>query len=254
MGNAVYIFSLIGYLALSILYFVERDFLLAFWTWLGLLVIKASLKPLRSQAPLLLLTGLCFCFLFGLRKVSPWLQWPLDFYLAALFGFGLLHLVLRQPVRKLKWSFAFSKKEILSMFIINVPAIAILIWYYQWHPEIAKNWPLPEVPLWSLPLIVLLIAGLNGLREELFYRGLLQSATPGKSPVWYVIGLQAILFGFLHFANAFPQGWLGVFLTAMWGAAIALQYRIFKSLSLVWMTHAMADAIMFTIIIYTRSQ
>lgn len=178
---------------------------------------------------------------------------PLDFYLTTLFGFGILRYGIRKPTQKLKWSFSFSKWEMASIAIINIPAIAILIWYYNSNPEVANMWPVPKLSLLGVPFVVMLIASLNGLREEIFYRGLLQPVSSGSSPVWFVIGLQAVLFGFLHFMNAFPQGWLGVFLTATWGAAIAIQYHVFKSISLSWVTHAMADAIMFSIIIYTRS-
>jgi hypothetical protein len=84
-------------------------------------------------------------------------------------------------------------------------------------------------------------------------RGLLQANSPKEAPAWFVIGAQAILFGTLHFKNAFPQGWLGVFLTGIWGAAIATQYRLFRSIALAWVTHAVADAVMFAIILSTRT-
>jgi len=253
MTHFTYVFSLVAYTTLSFLYYVERDQTITLFGWIGLLLISFLLKPMRGQTPLLLLIGLCFCFLSLLHKVSPWLQWPFDFYLTALFGFGLLRFGLRTPVEKLKWSFSFSRWELVSILAINIPAIFILIWYYRSNPAVADLWPLPKLPLWSVPFVVLLIAAINGLREEIFYRGLLQSASGKDSPAWFVIGLQAILFGFVHFMNAFPQGWLGVFLTAIWGSAIATQYRIFKSISLSWVTHAMADALMFGIIIYTKS-
>ncbi|HWU45091.1 MAG TPA: CPBP family intramembrane glutamic endopeptidase, partial [Bdellovibrio sp.] len=229
MSHFVYALSLIIYVALSFLYFVERDFVLTFYAWLALLLTAFLLKPMREHALLLLLIGLCFCLLVVLSEISPWLNWPFDFYLVALFGFGLLRFGIRRPAEKLKWSFAFSKLEWLSIFAINIPAIFVLTYYYKFNPEIANAWPLPKVPLWSVPFVVVLIAIVNGLREEIFYRGLLQPASGKMAPAWFVIGLQAVLFGFLHFMNAFPQGWLGVLMTAVWGAAIATQYRFFKS-------------------------
>lgn len=253
MKNLLYALSFLGYSALAFLYFVERDFQMALVGWTCLLGAKTLIKPFREQAPLLFLVGLCFLFLRTLDSLSPWLQWPLDFYLTAIFGFCLLHFVIRKPPERLKWSFSFSKAEIASLFIINIPSIGILIWYYKTHPEVANMWPIPSLPLWSIPFVVFFIATINGLREEIFYRGLLQPASSGKAPLWFEIGLQALLFGFLHFMNAFPQGWLGVLLTALWGAAIAIQYRMFKSISLSWITHSVADAIMFSIIIYTRA-
>lgn len=253
MKHIPYVFSLIGYVALSYFYFVEREFILALGLWAGLLLIKVAVKPLREQVPLLLVVGACFAFFNFLHRSTHWVRWPVDFYLTTLLGFVILRFVLRRPVEKLKWSFKFSKWEWLSIFAINIPAVAILIWYYTANPEVADMWPVPNLPLWSIPLVVFGIAAINGLREEIFYRGLLQPASSEKSPVWFVIGLQAVLFGFLHFVNAFPEGWLGVAMTATWGAAIAIQYRFFKSISLSWVTHAVADAVMFSIILLTRS-
>lgn len=181
------------------------------------------------------------------------IPWPLDFCLVAIFGFVFSRFVMRRPVEKLKWSFAFSKPEVISILVINVPAIGILFWYYNSHPEVANMFPAVDFSLRSIPLVILGAAAVNGFREEIFYRGFVQPNSSLQSPVWFIVGLQAILFGFLHYSNAFPQGWLGVFLTAIWGAAIAIQYQIFKSISLAWITHAVADAIMFSIIIYTRS-
>lgn len=253
MANLHYTFSILGYSALAVLYFVERDFLGAFLLWLALLAIKTLFKPLREQSPLLFIVGLCFLLLKLLAMVSPWLQWPFDFYLATLFGFFILRYIIKKPAEPLKWSFSFSKMEIASLFIINIPSVAILIWYYLKNPEVANMWPVPPLPVWSIPLVVITIAAINGLREGIFYRGLLQPLSAKHSPFWYQIMLQAVLFGFMHFMNAFPQGWLGVFLTAVWGAAIAIQFRIFKSISLAWLTHSVADAVMFSIILFTRT-
>lgn len=248
-----FLFSLISYLIVSFLYFVKGDFSLALYVWMAVLAIKLLIKPLRQHIGLFLTVGICFSFL-GLISYfgGPYLEWPVDFFLTTLVGFIFLKYVLKKPVDRLKWSFSFSRWECLSILIINIPSVAILYWYYKTHPEVSNMLSLPSVPTWSLPLLVLAIALINGLREEIFYRGFVQNNTRSHSPAWYAIGLQAVLFGFLHFSGSFPQGWLGVLMTAFWGAAIAIQYRIFKSISLAWMTHAVADAIMFTIILATR--
>lgn len=253
MTVIVYSFSLIGYLGLSFLYFVQKDLNVSLLVWLGFLSAGLMVKPFRAQVPLLFVIGVSFGFLNILHKTSSWLQWPLDFYLAALLGFAIFRFSFPNRTEKLKWSFTFTRPELFSIILINIPAIAVLIWYYGSHPEVANMWPVPKLPVWIIPFVVLAIAGINGLREEIFYRGLIQTNCSAQAPAWFVVGMQAILFGFLHFSDAFPQGWPGVFLTATWGAAIAIQYRVFKSISLAWITHAMADAIMFSIIIYSRA-
>ena len=251
MKNFAAVFSLMSYVAISILYFVEREYLIAFGAWALLLAVKLLIKPFREQGLLFLVVGLCFVFFHGLHWTSPYLQWPLDFFLTALFGFAVLRFGFKKPSEKLKWSFKFTRNEGISIAVINIPTLAVLVWYYFSHPEVSKMFPIPNLPLWSIPLVILGVAAINGLREEIFYRGFLQPASK-NNPAWFMIALQAVLFGFLHFANAFPQGWLGVFLTALWGAALAIQYRLFKSIALSWVTHAMADALMFTIIIATK--
>ncbi|MNK99640.1 CAAX amino terminal protease self- immunity [compost metagenome] len=251
MKHLGFVFSLLGYAGLSYLYFVELDLWLSLAAWLGLLSVKVLIQQLRPQVPLCLMIGLCFGLLNVLLQAG--IPWPLDFCLVAIFGFVFSRYVMRRPVEKLKWSFAFSKREVISVLVINVPAIAVLILYYNSHPEVAEMFPAVDFPVWSVPLVILGAAAVNGFREEIFYRGFVQPNSSLQSPVWFIVGLQAVLFGFLHYSNAFPQGWLGVFLTATWGAAIAIQYQMFKSISLAWLTHAVADAIMFSIILYTRA-
>src|SRR5207253_3314812 len=108
-------------------------------------------------------------------------------YLVTLLGFVTLKYFFRRPITKLKWSLKFSKMEMASIFIINIPAIAILIWYFNTHPEVANMWPVPQLPIWSIPLVVLAIAAMNGLREEIFYRGFVQPTSSSQSPTWFVI-------------------------------------------------------------------
>ena len=252
MKKLPYVLSLISFAVLAYFNHVERDYPTALVIWLGVCGLFYAVKPLRAQAPLILLVGLCGCFRVVISNLSPIRLWPFDFYLTALFGFFIYRYIFKKPFGKLKWSFNFTKHEWASIFAINIPSIVVLLWYYSIHPEVSKTFPALDVPLWSLPFVIIVLAAINGLREELFYRGLVQTAS-NPSPTWFVIALQALLFGFLHYSNSFPQGWLGVGLTALWGSLIAVQYHWSKSIALAWVTHAMADACMVGIIIYTRS-
>ena len=108
------------------------------------------------------------------------------------------------------------------------------------------------MPVWAIPFVVVAIALINGLREEFYYRGLLQTLSSKTFSLWFIIFFQATAFGSLHFTHAFPQGWLGVAMTAAWGSLIALQYHFFRSTSLAWLTHSIADAVMFTVILTVR--
>jgi membrane protease YdiL (CAAX protease family) len=94
---------------------------------------------------------------------------------------------------------------------------------------------------------------INGLGEELVYRFILQRAfIKSNSPAWAIL-MQAIAFGFLHYRNGFPQGWTGMLLTTLFGAAIGIQFFITRSITLAWVTHAIMDAIMFGIIVSTAT-
>jgi membrane protease YdiL (CAAX protease family) len=64
--------------------------------------------------------------------------------------------------------------------------------------------------------------------------------------------VSSFAFGALHFAHGFPQGYLGVFLTTLFGLVVGLQLLITRNFVTVWLTHALADAIMFSLIIATR--
>lgn len=191
-------------------------------------------------------------FLNWICSQSMYLQWPLDFYIMAAAGFLYLKFFDRKNSLSLGWNISFTKSQILSILIINVPSVAVLHWYFMENKEVAKQWPIPELPIWAMPIFVLLIAAVNGLREEMYFRGLLQSQTNKDFSPWFTMLFQAILFGSLHFSGAFPQGWIGVFLTALWGGAIAIQFQIFRSIKLAWLTHSIADAIMFTAILLAR--
>lgn len=150
-----------------------------------------------------------------------------------------------QKIIQINWSIHLNTKHRFSILIINLPTIVILYLYFNAHKEVAQQWALPSFPKWSLHIVVILIAAINGLREELLYRGLFQSLSSATYSPWFIILFQAISFGTLHFMNAFPQGWLGVGLTALWVSALAIQYHFFRSISLAWLTHSIADAIMF---------
>lgn len=229
------------------LYWIERS--PAFAAGLAGLFLAFSFfnKPLRAGMELTLAVTATHLLLWSLRFAPP-LNWPFDFFIVAAAGFLFIRLVFRKTLR-LKWSFKFSRKELLSVACINIPSIAVLLWYFERHPEVARQWPLPPLPAWAVPFVVILVAALNGLREEIYYRGLLQTLSMEKFSPWFVIFFQGLSFGALHFSGGFPQGWVGVALTAAWGALIAWQYLSFRSIALAWVTHSIADAVMFTVIL-----
>ena len=242
---------LVSYALFAYLYWIQRTGLEALLFLFALIVACYFLKSFREHLKFLSLLGVTHLMLW-LSGQSVFFKWPLDFYIATLAGFVFLKYVLKEKRPLFRWGGSFTKAQVLSIFVINIPACLILCWYFNAHREVAQSWPIPEMSVLALLLVVVSIAVVNGLREEIYFRGLLQENSSGAFPSWMVILIQGLFFGFMHFANAFPQGWLGVFLTGMWGVAIAVQYQIFRSLKLAWLTHSIADAVMFSIILLTR--
>ncbi len=206
------------------------------------------LAAIRASAAAVLISY----FVLEVSKYVPILgQWPLDFFLVFFAAFLLIKRIFKTDFST-RWDLRFSRKEWFSVVIILVPTIGCLVWYYVRYPEIVSRFPLPKMSWWTAPIFVALAAAINGLREELLYRYFLQRIFTRSLAAPVAVLLQAVAFGFLHFQNGFPQGWVGVVLTSIFGLALGVQYYLFNSITLVWLTHSLADAIMFSIIIIFR--
>ncbi len=210
---------------------------------------KSSLQ--RTVANIIL-----FFFSFWLLEIKypiiGYLFWPVDQFIGSLFFIVLSRLILKQKMN-IDWTFRFSNKMIYSIFAIVLPSLFCLVLYYFFNKDVANQFPLPQLPIWSIPLVVFLMALINGLREELYFRFSLQSFLATNSSPLVAISTASVIFGYMHFSGGFPSGSIGVVLTSLFGILIGIQYYIFKSASLSWITHSITDAIMFTIILLNKS-
>jgi len=206
----------------------------------------------KTEAKNLSLILFCFLLTFSILFINfPGIHripWPADFFICG-FIFQLLMRLLSIRPQTQTWSLRFSKKMMVSIGLIVVPSLICLLLYFLNHAEVAKQWPLPEMPHWLVPFAVVLIALMNGLREEFFFRFNLQRYLASDGQIAGPILCSSILFGYMHFYNAFQQGLLGIFLTFLFGIIIGIQYRYFKSALLTWLTHSLTDTIMFFIIL-----
>jgi membrane protease YdiL (CAAX protease family) len=220
--------------------------------YLALLMISYFVPRASQMKETAIALGVAFVMMRIIHFIPVLGDWPAAMFVIA----GGCFAVLRKTTNvdfSCSWSFRFSKFEIASIAVIVVPSLLILLWYYRTFPEVAKSWPLPEMPGWAVPLAICGAALINGLGEELVYRFILQRAfIKSNSPAWAIL-MQAIAFGFLHYRNGFPQGWTGMLLTTLFGAAIGIQFFITRSITLAWVTHAIMDAIMFGIIVSTAT-
>lgn len=180
------------------------------------------------------------------------LFWPVDLFIASTIFWFLVRKIGLLPDTKIDWKIPNNKFAILSVPAIVIPSLVCLLIYYRFYPEVANQWPLPEMPVWAIPLAVLTIALVNGLREEFYYRFLLQSTLVNKWSKFYGLLCTSVLFGYMHFSAGFPQGYWGVLLTSLFGFIIGLQYIYFESRVLTWATHSITDAVMFAVILMSR--
>lgn len=204
-----------------------------------------------------------FCSFIGVFFLSFWfmeiklpyigyLFWPLDHFIGALILYSWARMQ-KQKLLPMQWNFKWSKMQKISVPVIVLPSLVVLVLYFVFHREIADQWPFPKLPLWSMPLVIVLIALLNGLREELYFRFTLQNYLEGQAKKNMAILCSSILFGYMHFRGGYPQGYLGVFLTTLFGLAIGIQYSYSKSITLTWVTHSLTDAVMFAVIMANKS-
>ncbi|MGZ3691015.1 MAG: CPBP family intramembrane glutamic endopeptidase [Pseudobdellovibrio sp.] len=208
--------------------------------------LKPAFLPLLVVSTAKLTTALIYPFPF----ISAW---PINLYIV---GF-VSYLVLKKigPVDfSSRWSLKFSKQEWLSAAVIFVLSVTCLSVYFFNFRDVAQKFSLPAaVPPWAVPLTVILMAFINGIREEFVYRIVFQKTfLKSLSLSWSVI-LQALAFGLLHFEKGFPQGWIGVGLTFCFGLLMGAQYYWSRSAALAWLTHSVVDAAMFGIILLNQN-
>lgn len=214
-----------------------------------LLWLIALSVPALTPARLSLFVIALIEVVLGVLRPIPYLNvWPLDLYLIA--GVCFLFLRKRQNVDlSVRWSFRFSKAEWFSSIVITVLSVAVLTIYFHNNMDIAKTFPLPNLPAWSLPLLIVGLAIINALREELVYRLILQRTFQAYFTMFWSVMIQALAFGLLHFESGFPRGGIGVALTFLFGVLTGVQFLWSRSLALVWITHALTDACMFAILV-----
>jgi membrane protease YdiL (CAAX protease family) len=227
------------------------------WTILVFIATTAVFKLLKKEilfklSLILFFFFFSFCFLEIKYPYIKSLFWPIDLFVGTALFWGFTKLIKLQGERS-NWNWKFDKRMLLSIPIILVPSLICLSVYFYFNQDVANKWPLPAMPMWAIPAVVLLIALINGLREELYFRFALQNYLSTQKNNVAPIICSAIVFGYLHYQGGFPQGGIGVFLTTCFGLLVGLQYYYFKSATLTWLTHSIVDAVMFTIILLSRS-
>jgi membrane protease YdiL (CAAX protease family) len=90
----------------------------------------------------------------------------------------------------------------------------------------------------------------NAAMEEAVFRGAILDAldrTLGNPAT--ALGLQAVLFGLLHYRAGFPNGWWGVALASLYGLALGWLRRASGGMTAPWVAHAGADAAVYALVV-----
>lgn len=100
---------------------------------------------------------------------------------------------------------------------------AIVMWLYLHFGGSSSGWnPLNTQKLTAAFIIFgVLSAAANALMEELWFRGYFLGLSARLIPPGWAIAATALMFGFLHFKDGIPQGWLGLILAGIYGLALA---------------------------------
>lgn len=135
----------------------------------------------------------------------------------------------------------------LTLASALVVAITLLAWLHFTQPDLSDaRAMLPRSPS------TLLLSGIgfsivNAILEETVWRGVLLHWLKQRFTPTLAVGLQAVSFGAAHW-NGFPNGLAGSLLASIFGIGLGLAALRCRGLAAVTATHALVDAVLFTIL------
>lgn len=137
----------------------------------------------------------------------------------------------------------------LGLGFALVSGLALVTWFVAMKPDVSDL--LARLPPWPRPALLalgLIFATVNGLAEELAFRGLLMGALDRTlGPRWSLI-LQALIFGLMHW-NGFPRGPVGVALAGVYGLMMGIIRRRADGMAASWFSHVLTDAVIYGILL-----
>jgi len=144
--------------------------------------------------------------------------------------------------------------DVIRLIIITVivSAFALVAWMLLLKPDIEHHLALvPDVPVWTYPLIGIFFAVFNAVMEESVYRGILMEALDsalGES--YWSVCIQALPFAALHYLSGFPNGGLGFIMTLVYGIMLGAIRRLSKGMLAPVVAHIAADLTIFSIVAF----
>ena len=132
-----------------------------------------------------------------------------------------------------------------------VSVFALSVWFY-----FQRDNPYAElIPSLSLYLLIPLgigVACINACYEEGLFRSIFLSLFSDKVGRNTANILQSVWFSFLHYQGGFPSGILGILMTFTFGVMMGYLVQRTKGIFLVVIIHAIADFVIFLLIILRR--
>ena len=100
-----------------------------------------------------------------------------------------------------------KKKEWIFVLSLCLICTVVVFFYFQKNLEVAQSFPFPTGlrPIFLIMLIPI-VAAINGLREELFYRLILLHGIKKQGlQTWTALVFSSLYFGAMHFHGGYPQ-------------------------------------------------
>lgn len=192
---------------------------------------------------------LLLCYLFRLAPLPP-LSFlyiiPIVLYTAVVRFTPSI----RRETTWLTWGAVTPRLVAGALAVVVVSGAALFLWYRIVQPDIAAFTRF--IPEWPMPLLLLGGLGfavLNGVVEEVIFRGIVWDGVAAlvSAPVALLV-LQALFFGTAHFWGV-PSGIVGAVLATIYGVMLGIIRQRAGGLVMAVVTHVFADLVIFCILL-----
>jgi membrane protease YdiL (CAAX protease family) len=216
-----------------------------FWPWLAIPALFGMVLGLVSKNPVALHVALMAGLTVAAQRLPSFGEcWALPFAIALVVYAAIVYSI--PWLRKNADWFRRGRIERVDVALIIgfsiIAGISLIIWRFTTDTDLTRyRGYVPDVPIWLMPIGIVVTAMINAAFEEALWRGVIQHGLHevfGIQAVAFV--LQAVAFGLWHFIG-FPSEWVGVGLATIFAAMMGvLRWRSQGMLS-PWIAHVLAD-------------
>ncbi|MCK4906498.1 MAG: CPBP family intramembrane metalloprotease [Spirochaetes bacterium] len=228
---------------------------------LNTIFLLAILLLLYYKSRQLYVPALLFVFIYLYQPLIPYqvkligIQFPGVDYLIPCLAYVVMVLSIRSMRSSLGW-LRWGKVKRIDWWFIAVSVVISSAALFLWAIYIKKDLSVFHDKLPSMPIVLLCLGGvvfavLNTLVEELFTRLVMWDGLSAVfSNIAVIVIIQALFFSLWH-VQGFPRGLIGIGMAFVWAVFLGIiRYRT-KGVLAPLITHFLADAVIFIIIILT---